>query len=619
MRRLRLALLFAGPLLLALLAVLIIALGGGPALPPPRPAPPPPEPPSFALPVRAATAAPASPRDASPGTFAGTVRSAATGAELADAELTFAQGGVAATVQAGADGAFLFRPPAAGRWLLAAASARGYFPFAPEWGFSPVQLDAAPGRHVRGLDVFLSPAVEIDGVVVDEDGLPVAGAEVRLLGAGGEATLITIPDRFLTGADGTFRAAAPRGSVLEAHKDGYYPGSARVDVQALVDGRVRILLGSARAGPGPARPALAGVVVGPDGRPVTGALVEAAKTHGWAYGGAPVDQAVTGADGRFRIGGLTRSPHLITVRAEGFVPESLGRVLPGNAELRIALRAGGRVHGCVHDEGTGAPVAPYTLRAYFETNGFRGDPDLELSVADPSGCFTVGELRPGLALLVVLAPGHAPSAPVEVEVPAAGVAQVEVGLGLGGALTGVLRDEFTGEPLSGAWVAAEAVQGTESSAVSSTVAETTTGLDGTFTLRGLPERVRIVANAAGHHAACSYELGVPPEAVTGLVSLELRPVRDGDAGPIVPVGIGAVLQAAGDGVAIGRLRPGTTAEASGLAPGDELLEIDGHAVAALGLGGAVEAMRGPEGTTAYLTVRRGNSTLELEVPRRRGP
>jgi C-terminal processing protease CtpA/Prc len=94
-------------------------------------------------------------------------------------------------------------------------------------------------------------------------------------------------------------------------------------------------------------------------------------------------------------------------------------------------------------------------------------------------------------------------------------------------------------------------------------------------------------------------------------------VLEGDAGPVDPVGIGAVLIPEGEGLAIGRLRPGGAAEASGLVPGDELLEIDERPVSQLGLGGAVEALRGAEGTTVFLLVRRGVSEFQVQVPRQR--
>jgi S1-C subfamily serine protease len=155
--------------------------------------------------------------------------------------------------------------------------------------------------------------------------------------------------------------------------------------------------------------------------------------------------------------------------------------------------------------------------------------------------------------------------------------------------------------------------------VVATLAEATTGPDGTFTLGGLPDRVRVQVVAAGHHARASMAVDVAPGAVAGPLLVDVRPIHAGDAGPVEPVGIGAVLVPDGDGLAVGALRPGGPAEQSGLTPGDELLVIDDRAVAELGAGGAVEALRGAEGTEVFLRVRRGNFELDLQVPRRRAP
>jgi protocatechuate 3,4-dioxygenase beta subunit len=620
MTRRRLLALLLAPFLLGVVATVVLqqALPAAPGAPPP---PPPAEPPPpAALPFRVAPAAPPSSADTRPSSFEGRVLSTATQAPIAGAELTFSRGGAADSARAGADGVFTFRPPTRGRWLLAAVSAPGYFPFAPEWGFSPVQFDAAPGHHVRGVDVFLTPSLQLDGLVVDEEGAPVPGAEVRLLGAGGRAALLPIPTRFTTDAAGRFRAAAPQGSLLEASKAGYYPGHTLVTVDVVVNGAVRIVLGAAWAGPEPAREALAGRVIGATGQPIAGALVEARKTHGWAYDGTAVAQAVTDAAGRFRFAGLDRSPHQLSVRAEGHAPGRLARVLPGGPEVTISLSPGGRLEGCVRAEDTGEPIAPFTVHVYFSTNGFRDVPDLSASVIDPSGCFALDELLPGATAVVVLAPRRAPSAVQRVDVPASpAAARLQVALAPGGTLAGVVRDEETGAPIAGAAVAAEAAPLPDELfvPVATTLAEATTGPDGTFTMGGMPDRVRVRVVAAGHHARTSLAVDVAPGGAGGPLEVDLRAVRTGDAGPVEPVGIGAVLVPEGDGLAVGGLRPGGSAEESGLNPGDELLVIDDHAVSDLGPGGAVEALRGPEGTPVFLRVRRGNSELDVQVPRRR--
>jgi carboxyl-terminal processing protease len=53
-------------------------------------------------------------------------------------------------------------------------------------------------------------------------------------------------------------------------------------------------------------------------------------------------------------------------------------------------------------------------------------------------------------------------------------------------------------------------------------------------------------------------------------------------------------------------------------PGDAILAIDGAPAAALGFEGAVERIRGAEGSVVQLSVRRGaGEPYELAVPRRR--
>lgn len=553
-----------------------------------------------------------------PATFEGHVLSTGTGAPIPGAELTFSRGDAAELVRAGPDGAFLFTAGIPGRWLLAAVAAPGYFPFAPEWGYSQLQFDALPGEQVRGVDVFLSPAIELEGAVVDEDGAAVPDVEVTLLGGGGRA-LILIPDHFIADGSGRFRAAAPQGSVLEGRKPGYYPGHAVVDLLAVVNGKVRIVLGGAWAG-GPLRGELAGRVVTEDRRPVPAALVEARQTHGWAYAGTTVAQALTDADGRFHFVDLDRSPHQLSARAEGYTPGLLTRVLPGGPDAQIVLSAGGRLRGCVHDGETGASVAPFTVLAYDARNRLRSVPDQQASVADASGCFTLDALPPGTVDLVVLAARYAPAQVPGVEVPAPPAqGQVEVTLAAGGVITGQVRDQQSGAPIAGAWVIAEpaSVLDDGRAPVYSTVAETTTAADGSFVVNALPSAVRLHAYAADHHPGASDAVDVPSGGVIWPVIIDLRHVREGDSGPVDPVGIGAVLITEGDGLAIGGLRAGSAAEASGLVPGDELLEIDERPVSELGLGGAVEALRGPEGTSVFLVVRRGVSEFQVQVPRLR--
>ena len=547
--------------------------------------------------------------------FEGRVVSAASGAGIPGAELTFSRGGAGDTVRTGPDGRFAFEPAARGRWLLAAATAPGYFPFAPEWGHSPVQLLAEPGRQVKGIEVHLTPALELLGRVVTARGDPAPDAEVRLFGALGEFALVRIPDRFVTDSRGAFRVAAPLGSVLEARLPGNAPGRAEVDELALANGKVKIALGPAEDRPPPPRAAILGRVTCL-GEPVPGAIVTAIPARAFGLGAIPTAQAVTLFDGRFALADLLAGPYRLLARAEGREPGSARAVAGEEGEVEIELKEGGRLRGCVRDAGTGAPVAPFTVLVFARRNALWVEPERSLSVIDPGGCYALDDLRTGPAAVVVSAPGRAPSDELSVEIPVPpGEAVEDVLLSAGGTLTGVVRDDATGAPLSSAHLG---VEGSLAAAASTfpVLSEATTGPDGAFAMDGLPRRFSIAAAAAGHHARVLGGLSVEPGGWAGPIEIRLRPLAPGEEPRTDLVGIGVAIAARDDGLVVTQVVPGGGAAEAGLAPGDVIVEVNGRPVAEIGFGGSVDTIRGPEGTTVLLEVRRGDATLEVEVPRR---
>jgi len=563
------------------------------------------------LPVRVPPAAPSDP--VSPARFEGRVVSSTSGAGVEGADLTFSRGGAAASVRTGAGGAFAFEPPAEGRWLLAAVTAAGYLPFAPEWGHSPVQLDARAGHPVRGVEIHLAPARELLGRVEDADGTPIEGASVRLLGAAAETALVPIPDRFTSDARGEFRFAAPEGAVLEARKDGFLPGRSEVDWVAAAAGEVRVVLGPAHRPLG-ARASIEGRAVARGGGSIAGALVIAEQQRRFGAEGPPVAQAVAGEDGRFELADLDPGRYRITARAEGRAPGSVSRVAAGARDVVVELGPGGRLRGCVRDA-SGAPVAPFTVLVHARRSALVLDPQRSVSVIDPAGCFALDDLAPGPAAVIAVAPGLAPSAPADVEIPpppAEGV--VDLVLQPGGRLHGVVTDEVSGARLEGARVG---VEGSPEGAASAfpVLADAITGGDGRFELGGLPRRVSLMVAAPGHHARV---LGVDaaPGAISGPVAVALRPLAEGEAPRVDLAGIGAVLAARGDGLAVAQVVAGGGAAEAGLQRGDLVVRVDGRAVIELGMTGAIDAIRGPEGSAVLLTVRRGEASFDVRVPRR---
>jgi hypothetical protein len=559
--------------------------------------------------------APLAPPDARPASFEGRVVSRATGEGVPRADLTFARGGGAVSVHAADDGTFRFEPPQEGRWLLAAVTAPGFLPFAPEWGHSPVELDARAGLHVRGLAVHLVPAVEILGRVVDPEGAPVRAAEVRLLGAAGEAALVAIADRFTTGQDGTFRFSAPEGAVVEARTPGRAPGRAEVDLVAMLERRLTVRLGPPRADPGAPERIAGRVVAREDGEPVPGALVVAEAERAFGLGGVPVAQAIAGADGAFELAGVDPGRYRLTARAEGRAPGSARLVAAGSLDVVLDLGEGGGLRGCVRDAASGAPVAPFTVLVFQRRTALVRTPQRSRSFVDASGCYAVDGLAPGAAAVVVSAPGYAPSAELAVEVPAAGEAVADVAVEQGGRLTGTVVDAVTRAPLAGARLS---VEGALADAASTfpVLAAATTDASGRFALEGLPRRFSLLVAARAHDGRVVTGLDAPPGRDAGPVEIALRPVAPGEQPDVELAGIGVGVAVRGDELVVTAVVPSGGAAEAGLARGDLLVRVDGIAVVALGFQGAVDAIRGPEGTTVVLTVRRGETTFDVRAARR---
>ncbi|MBT8494926.1 MAG: carboxypeptidase-like regulatory domain-containing protein, partial [Deltaproteobacteria bacterium] len=281
--------------------------------------------------------------DVANGAFAGTVINWGDGKPVAGAELAFEGQAGLETVSSGADGSFLFTPSGKGRYRLALVSKEGFLPYAPALGRSPIEAVPRPRTLVRGMRVYLSPAIDYRGRVVDADGEPIA-AEIRLLGADtGEQVLSPIRDRFSAGDDGRFGFHAPDGAMLEARTADGRIGRGAIDGKVQVTHELVIVVTS-NPGLGAAR--ISGRVIGEDGQPIPGATVtcNAAGTMGMAF------QALTtvrsGDDGRFELT-ADDSPRIqLRVEADGFVRKLL-LVESMRQQVQVVLERGNQVAGTV--------------------------------------------------------------------------------------------------------------------------------------------------------------------------------------------------------------------------------------------------------------------------------
>ena len=201
-----------------------------------------------------------------------------------------------------------------------------------------------------------------------------------------------------------------------------------------------------------ATPFVEGTVVGPDGKPVAGALVSVQLAAAVNFG-EPTMTARTDSAGRFRIAVKSASTHIVRVEALGLAARTLPRVRPGES-LRIALDKGGSIEGLVRDGTTGAPVPGITVEARLETARGMGivwerGAGVVRAKTDAQGRFRLEGLAPGLHTLAARGPGAAAQR--------RGVAlgkRTELYLFPGGGLDGNVRGP-DGAAIAGAAVAVE--------------------------------------------------------------------------------------------------------------------------------------------------------------------
>jgi hypothetical protein len=181
-----------------------------------------------------------------------------------------------------------------------------------------------------------------------------------------------------------------------------------------------------------------------------------------------------------------------------------------------------------------------------------------------------------------------------------------------------VTDRVSGQPLSGARIALEGDSIGTPSVLDAGLAAFS-GPDGSFLLGGLPSRTAsLQVSAEGHHARIVGGIDVRDGGVAGPVEVRLSPVADGEDPRVELAGIGAALERRGrSALRITAIVPGGGAMEAGLAPGDEVVSVEGRPISELGFGGAIELIRGPEDTRVRLVVRRGDTpATEVWVWRR---
>ena len=125
-----------------------------------------------------------------------------TGEGVGGAELTFLSPAGAVTVRSKDKGVFDLGAETPGAYSLTTIVAPAFLPYAPELQHSPVRIVLAKQQAVRGITLFLFPAVDYEGFVVDGDNRPVPGAKVKLADPAGEQPPTKLTPERTTGAKG---------------------------------------------------------------------------------------------------------------------------------------------------------------------------------------------------------------------------------------------------------------------------------------------------------------------------------------------------------------------------------------------------------------------------------
>ena len=330
--------------------------------------------------------------------------------------------------------------------------------------------------------------------------------------------------------------------------------------------------------------------------------------------GAVRGQAVSAADGSFVVDELDPGQYQLTASAEGRVRGMGARSASGTTDVTLALDRGARLRGCVRDAASGDAVGAFTVAVLERRSTLSRAPMLARSFLDPSGCWALDDAAPGPAAVIVAAPGFAPSAEVVVEIPEAGEAIADATVLRGGRLRGVVLGADRRTPLAGARVAVESIL-PEAGSTLPIADEAWTEARGEFVLTGLPRRFSLQVVAPGHHVRVVSGLEVPAGGETGPIVVALTPTAEGEEPRREITGIGVAVAPRDDALVVTSVMAGGGAAEAGLVRGDAIVRVDGSAVTDLGYGGAVDAIRGPEGTTVRLAVRREGAMVDVRVGR----
>ncbi len=385
---------------------------------------------------------------------------------------------------------------------------------------------------------------------------------------------------------------------------------------ALASRRLEIHLSALR--PSVELESIAGRVLDPQGTPIEGASVSV-RSRGRRRQGRFHPDVRSNPDGQFQITDLWPAEYDLRASYPGYAPAKADSIPSGSSSVVLKLSLGTRLSGTVRDAATRAPIAAFTLSLQRVRGPLSRDALTSVAFMDGQGKYEISGLPPGNYAAIVAGYGYSPSAEAiftNEEGPSDKL--IDFDLKKGAELFGRVVDRKSGAALARAQVYLEGQL--SSASVISLLSSTVTDSAGRFELRGLAGGLgSVTVSAEGHHTRIVSGLQFENGQRLGPVELDLTPTAEGEEPTLELTGIGAVLMARNDVLVISELMPGAGAAQAGLVVGDEILSIDGQTVLELGFNGAVQHIRGPEGTCVPMTIRRAadRSLITITVCRQR--
>jgi len=419
------------------------------------------------------------------------------------------------------------------------------------------RADTVTATAGSSVDITLRPFAQLRGEVRSKDGKPIIGARVHVdVTASGNAASGAVVSE---SSGGFVLDGLPTGEAeLRCEHPAFAPSVRQV---RLVEGAQRIdatILDNGLS--------IQGVVVGADGKPLSGQVVEAILQGGLVDNVRRWARTTTDAQGRFGFRGLATGNYALECRADRYrAPTTI--VAAGKQDVRIACAEMARLTGRVLAGAQGV------AGAQVQVSGANGTTSGAVSRAD--GSFAIDGLDAEEALVVVVYhDGYREARRADVRPGSELVLELEAGIQIGG--TVVLEDK---SPVPGALVEVRPEKGS--------TRIVTAGADGGFVAGGLPEgRIHVVVLESGQGLLSDGSV----DAMAGDLSLQLVARRGQSITGMVfdavgePAGEVMVLAKDGEGRVVASAwvdRPGQGFALRGLAQGSYTVEAESKGVKAI--------------------------------------